>query len=220
MAGFQLHQENKIQAGATILQSEMKGDIDSHFGLLYGLITATGQGGHSVTDYRAHLADQAGAAEALLEAFDSSREQQYMADARQLLQPLMDEVVAMRSASGGYVEGFDLQSAGPPDNTPADVLATVLVLQAAHHYDRDDGGHFTHLEENAAGTLTAVLDTDRKLGGAPADGFPARVSGTGPALRSGLTTALAVTVLGDVLRDLQPADPSPASGTPAASPSL
>jgi hypothetical protein len=200
VAGFQLHQESKIQAGAMILQNEMKSDVDSHFGLLYGLITATAQGGRSVTDYRAHLADQAGAAEALLEAFDSSREQQYMADARQLLQPLMDEAVTLRAASGGYVEGFDLQSAGPPDHTPADVLATVLVLQAAHHYDHDDGGHFTHLEETAAATLTAALDTDRKQGGAAAEGLPARVPGQGPASRSGLTTALAVTVLGDVLQ--------------------
>jgi hypothetical protein len=209
VAGFQARDDRKIDAGAQILDREMKADVDPHFGMLFGLVTATAQGGRGTTDYKTHLADQAGAAEALLEAFDASREQAYMADARKLLQPLMDEAVNLRAASGGYIDGFDLQSAGPAEATPADVLATILVLQAAHHYDRDDGGHFVHLVETAAGTLVAALEADRKLGGDPASGLPIRVAGPGAASRSGLATSLAVTVLGDVLGDALPPSPSP-----------
>ena len=213
VAGFQQHDENKISAGGQVIQKEMQTDVDTHYGMLYGLVTATAQGGHSVTDYGGHLADQAGAAEALLEAFDASREQAYMADARRLLQPLMDEAVALRAPSGGYVAGFDLQSAGPADNTRADVLATILVLQASRHYDRDDGGHFVSLEQTAAATLLAALDSDRKAGGDTLSGIPAEGPAGGVAgRRSGLATALAVTVLGDVLRDLgAPPSPSPAA---------
>lgn len=211
VAGFQLHDENKIAAGAMIVSQELRTDIDPHFGLLYGLSTATSHGGHTATDYHTHLADQAGAAEALLEAFDASREQQYMADAKKLLQPLMDESVALRSTGGGYIDGFDLQATGPAENTPVDVLATVLTLQAAHHYDRDDGGHFAQLEEAAAATLLMALDADRRAGGDPAAGLPARLTGATTTARSGLTTAIAVTVLGDLLRDAQvgAASPSP-----------
>ncbi|HEV1997632.1 MAG TPA: hypothetical protein VGR61_05835, partial [Candidatus Dormibacteraeota bacterium] len=82
-----------------------------------------------------------------------------------------------------------------------------------------DGGHFAHLEETAAGTLTAAADTDRKQGGDPAAGLPARLAAPGPAARSGLTTALAVTVLGDVLRDLQQAPAASGAPAPASSPS-
>ena len=218
VAGFTLHDENKIQAGSQILDKEFKNDVDPHFGMLFGLVTATAQGGHSTTDYKTHTADQAGAAEALLEAFDASREQQYMADAKRLLQPLMDETVSLHAATGGYVEGFDLQSAGPAEGTASDVLATLFVLQAAHHYDRDDGGHFARLEEGAAAALGAALDADRKQGGDPNSGLPGRVSGTAPAGRSGLATALAVTILGDVLKDVSAASASPSAAAP--SPSL
>lgn len=209
VAGFQLHDEQKIQAGTNIVQKEMKTDVDNHYGLLAGLVTATASGGHDVTDYNARLADHAGAVELLLEAFDYSRENQYMVYAQKLLQPLLDERVQLRAASGGYIPGFDLQSSGPPDHGPSDGLATLLVLQAARHYDRDDGGHFAHLEESAAGALTSVLDADRKQGGDPSTGLSATVPESGSAARSGLVTALAVVVLGDVLRDLGGATLSP-----------
>jgi hypothetical protein len=208
VAGYQQHDETKIRAGEQIIQREMSRDLDQHYGLLYGLVTATAQGGHQVTDYRTRVADQAGAAEALLEAFDASREHQFMAHARTLLQPLLDEKVALRAPSGGYITGFDLQSSGPPAQGPSDVLATILVLQAARHYDRDDGNHFARLEETAAAALIAALDGDRKQGGDPSDGLPATVPEGRPAMRSGLATALAVVVLGDVARDLAPS-PSP-----------
>ena len=211
VAGFDLHEDTKIDAGAQILLHEMQTDLDDHYGLLYGLVTATAQGGHSVTDYNGRLADQAGAAEAILEAFDRSREAQQQGFAQRLLQPLMDEKFAARAASGGYISGFDLQSSGPPADVPSDVLATVLALQASRHYDRDDGGHFVHLEETAASALLAVVDTDRKAGGDPATGLPARLADAAVGQRSGLTTAIAITVLGDVVRQLSPAT-SPSAG--------
>jgi hypothetical protein len=209
VAGFQLHDEQKIQAGTNIVQKEMKTDVDNNYGFLAGLVTATATGGHQVTDYNTRLADHAGAVELLLEAFDYSRENQYMVDAQKLLQPLLDERIQLHEASGGYIPGFDLQSSGPPDHGPSDTVATLLVLQAARHYDRDDGGHFAHLEETAAGALTTLLDADRKQGGDPATGLPATVPESGSISRSGLVTALAVVVLGDVLRDFGGAGPSP-----------
>ena len=209
VGGFKLHNEQKIQAGTNIIRDEMRSDIDGHFGMLAGLVTATAIGGHDVTDYNTRLADQAGSAEALLEAFDASREQQYLADAQKLLQPLLDERVTLRAPAGGYISGFDLQSSGPPDHGRADLVATLLVLQAARHYDRDDGGHFAHLEETAAGALQTVVGSDRKQGGDPATGLPAILPESGSATRSGLATALAVVVLGDVLRDLGGVAPTP-----------
>jgi hypothetical protein len=198
VAGFQLRDESKIQAGEDILDHELKTAVDDHYGMLFGLVSVTAAGGHSVTDYNTHLADQAGAAEVLMEAFDWSREQRFQAAAQKLLQPLLDERFSARALSGGYIAGFDLQSSGPTDNPPADVLATVLTLQAAHHYDRDDGGHFNRLEEAAAAGLLAVVDADRKAGGDPGAGLPAALPSSGPAQRSGLTTALAVTTLRDL----------------------
>ena len=217
VAGFQLHEDSKIDAGSQILQQEMRTSLDDHYGLLYGLVTATAAGGHSVTDYNARLADQVGAAEAVLEAFDYSREAQQQGYAQRLLQPLLDEKFAPRAPSGGYVEGFDLQSSGPPDNAQSDVLATVLTLQAARHYDRDDGGRFVHLEETAAAALLAVIDADRRAGGDPSTGLPARLLPGGLAQRSGLTTALAITVLADVVRQLgQQAPATPPAASPSA----
>jgi hypothetical protein len=213
VAGIQEKSEPKIQAGAAIVQKEMLVNIDSHFGMVQGLVTATAQGGHDVTDHNARLADQAGAAEMLLEAFDYTREQQYQGFAQKLLEPLLNEQVPLRLPSGGYVSGFDLQSTGPGDHLSADVEATLLVLQAARHYDRDDGGHFARLEETAANALTGVLDADRaKGGGAPAAGLPALVPETGVAVRSGLTTALAVVVLADVARDFSTSPPPTGGG--------
>jgi hypothetical protein len=213
VGGFRTHEEQKIQAGANIIQREMRTDIDGHFGMLAGLVTATAAGGHDITDYNTRLADQAGAAEILLEAFDASREQQYMADAQKLLQPLLDERVQLRVGSGGYLPGFDLQSSGPPDHGPSDVVATLLVLQAARHYDRDDGDHFARLEETAAAALMTLVGSDRKLGGDPGAGLPAGVPESGFGARSGLVTALAVVVLGDVARDLGQATASPATSS-------
>jgi hypothetical protein len=135
------------------------------------------------------VADQAGIAEMLLQAFDASREQTYLADAATLLQPLLDERVSVRSRRG-YLSGFDLQGAGQPDST-VDIEAGLLVLQAAHHFDRDDGNRFARLEEKAA---QAVLDSVRDIDAA--QGLP---PGAGTA-RSGVLTALAVSALGDVLR--------------------
>jgi hypothetical protein len=204
--------EPKIEAGAAIVQKEMLVNVDSHFGMLPALVTASAQGGHDVTDHNTRLADQAGAAEMLLEAFDYTREQRYQGFAQKLLEPLLNEQVPLRLQTGGYVSGFDLQSSGPGAHPAADVEATLLVLQAARHYDRDDGGHFARLEETAANALTAVVDLNRaKGGGEPAGGLPARVPETGIAVRSGLTTALTVVVLADVARDFS-ASPKPTSG--------
>src|SRR5258708_35921710 len=180
VAGYAEHDESKIQAGGNIISIEMRNDFDPHFGLVYGLVSATAQGGHSVADSNTRIADQAGMAEALLQAFDASREAQYFADARTVLQPLLDEAVGIRRDTG-YISGFDVHTAGPSDGTPIDVEAAVLTLQAAHHYDRDDGGRFAQLEENAARAL---------IGGAarfdPAGGIPRGLLAPGPSLRSGV----------------------------------
>jgi len=200
VAGFQLRDETKIAAGTQVLDHELRNDLDEHYGLLYGLVTVTAQGGRTVTDYNARLADQAGAAETILEAFDYSREAQQQGFAQRLLQPLLDEKFAARAASGAYIAGFDVQSSGPAGEIPGDVLATVLTLQAASHYDRDDGGRFAHLEETAAEALLALVDVDRKLGAEASTGLPARMTSGGVTQRSGVTTAVAVTVLSDLLR--------------------
>ena len=200
VAGFQLRDETKIAAGTQVLDHELRNDLDDHYGLLYGLVTATAQGGRTVTDYNARLADQAGGAEAIMEAFDYSREAQQQGFAQKLLQPLLDEKFPARTASGAYIGGFDLQSSGPAADVPGDVFATVLALQAANHYDRDDGGRFAHLEETAAAGLLGVVDADRKAGADPSTGLPARLTAGGPAQRSGICTAVAVTALSDLLR--------------------
>jgi hypothetical protein len=205
VAGYAEHDETKIQAGANIIAVEMRNDFDPHFGLAYGLTSATSKGGHEVTDSTTHLADQAGIAEALLQAFDASREQQYFADARTVLQPLLDESVGIRGEAG-YVTAFDLRSAGPTDGAPIDLEAAVLTLRAARHYDRDDGGRYAHLEENA--TLALLAGAVRSSPGA---GLPGILPAHGSASRSGVVTALAVVTLGEVLADLAP-PPSPSPG--------
>jgi hypothetical protein len=215
VAGYAEHDETKIQAGSNILAVEMRNDFDPHFGLVYGLVSVTSKGGHEVADSTTHLADQAGIAEALLRAFDASREQQYFADARTVLQPLLDEAVGIRG-DAGYVTSFDLHTAGPADGTPIDLEAALLALRAARHYDRDDGGRFTHLEENAALALLAGAAQTNPSGGLPGS-LPARngttqPSNAGTAPRSGVVSALAVVTLDEVLADLGPSpSPSPSS---------
>jgi hypothetical protein len=206
VAGYAEHDESKIGAGSNIISVEMRNDFDPHFGLAYGLVSVTLQGGHSVADSNTHIADEAGIAEALLQAFDASREAQYFVDARTVLQPLLDETVGIRGDTG-YVSSFDVRTAGPTEGTPVDVEAAVLALQAAHHYDRDDGGRFAQLEENAARAL---------IGGAarfdPAAGIPGTLLAQGPSVRSGVVTSLAVLVLGSVVADLTTSpSPPPAS---------
>ncbi|HXA41682.1 MAG TPA: hypothetical protein VNV65_02090 [Candidatus Solibacter sp.] len=204
VAGYAERDESKIESGSNIISVEMRNDFDPHFGLAYGLVSVTSQGGHSVADSNTHIADQAGIAEALLRAFDASREAQYFVDARTVLQPLLDETIGIRGDTG-YVSTFDVRSAGPAEGVPVDVEAAVLTLQAAHHYDRDDGGRFAQLEENAARAL---------LGGAarfdPAAGIPGSLTAQGPSQRSGVVTSLVVQVLGSVVADLS-APASPAS---------
>ena len=219
VAGYQLRDDAKIDAGTQVLLHEMKTDLDDHYGLLFGLVTATAEGGHSVTDYNTNLADQAGAAEAMMEAFDYSREAQQQGFAQKLLQPLLDEKFPARPTAGGYIKGFDLQSSGPRDHAPVDILAAVLALQAARHYDRDDGGRFSHLEELAAAALLAAAASDARAGGDASAGLPAGLPEAGVAQRSGLTTAIATTVLADVLHQLdQPGAPASAGAAPTASP--
>lgn len=207
VAGYSEHDEGKIQAGSNIISHEMRGDFDQHFGLAYGLVSVTAQGGHDVVDSNARLADQAGIAQALLDAFDASREQQYLVDARNALQPLLDEAAAIRGDSG-YVSGFDLRGSGPTGG-PVDVEAAVLTLEAARHYDRDDGGRFSRLEENAARALfgsVAGIDVSNGLSGS--------IQSQGPSQRSGVVSGLAVVVIGRVVADLS----TPAGASPGASP--
>ena len=78
-----------------------------------------------------------------------------------------------------------------------------MILEAARHYDRDDGGRFSRLEENASQALlggAAVVPLD---GGLPVQpGAP----------KSGVISALAVVVIDEVLTDLAApvgASPSP-----------
>jgi hypothetical protein len=203
VAGYAERDEIKIQAGSSIIAHEMKNDFDQHFGLAYGLVSITAQGGHDVVDSNARIADQAGIAEALLEAFDASREQPYLAYARTALQPLLDEAVGIRGDTG-YVGGFDLRGVGPGAG-PVDVEAALLTLEAARHYDRDDGGRFSHLEENAAHALFGSV-TKLDL----VSGLPGSIQPQGESQRSGVVTALAVVVIGRVVADLAP--PAAASG--------
>jgi hypothetical protein len=179
----------RVEAGDAIVKQQMHSALDQHYGFAATLLTATNTGGVQTTDFHATVADQAGIAEMLLQAFDASREQVYLADAATMLKPLLEERVAMRG-SNGYLSGFDLQGSGQPDST-VDIEAGLLVLQAAHHYDRDDGNRFARLEEKAARAVLASVH-----GFDPAQGLPF----TAGSASSGIVTALGVTVLGEVLR--------------------
>ena len=207
VAGYAEHDEGKIQAGSNIISVEMKHDFDPHYGLAYGLVNATAQGAHDVVDSNTRLADQAGIAEALLAAFDASREQPYFASARTVLEPVMDEAVAFRGESG-YFSGFDLRGASPAPGGAVDVEAGLLILQAARHYDRDDGGRFSHLEENAA---QAVVGSVAKL--TPEAGLPGSIQ-PGSSHASGVVSALAVVAIDEVLSDLAPTPSPGASPSP------
>jgi hypothetical protein len=210
VAGYAEHDEGKIQAGANIISVEMKHDFDTHHGMAYSLVSVTAQGAHGVVDGTTRLADQAGIADSLLAAFDASREQQYFAHARTVLEPLMDEAVAFRSDLG-YYSGFDPGGAPPASGDPLDIEAGVLILEAARHYDRDDGGRFSHLEENAA---QALLGSAAKLN--PETGLSGSIPAQGASKPSGVVSALAVVAIDEVLTDLSPG-PSPAS-SPGSSP--
>jgi hypothetical protein len=212
VAGYAEHDEGKIRAGSNIISVEMKHDFDPHSGLAYGLVSVTTQGAHDIADSNARLADQGGIAEALLAAFDASREQQYFADARTVLEPLMDETVAFRG-DPGYLAGFDLRGGSPAPGGAVDVEAGLLILEAARHYDRDDGGRFSHLEENAA---QALLGSVARL--SPEAGLPGRVLPTGPSKPSGVVSALAVVAIDEVLSDLAPSAGPGAGVGPSASP--
>jgi hypothetical protein len=204
VAGYAEHDEGKIQAGSNIIGVEMKHDFDPRYGLAYGLVSVTAQGAHDIADSNTRLADQAGIAQALLAAFDASREQQYFADARTVLEPLMDEAAAFRGDSG-YLAGFDLRGASPAPGGAVDVEAAVLILEAARHYDHDDGGRFSHLEENAA---QALLNSAGRL--SPEAGLPGTIQPQGPSKASGVVSGLAVVAIDEVLSDLAP-PPSPAA---------
>ena len=213
VAGYDEHNDDKINAGSDIIGKEMASDFDQHFGLAYGLMTADPKGGRQATDTNARAADQAGIAEMLLQAFDASREQQYLADARSVLQPLLDNGAGLRTPSG-YVSGLDLKGSGAAPGTAVDLEATALVLQAARHYDRDDGGRFARLEEAAAQSLlAAAAATDAS------QGLPGGLTGQAPSSRSGLATAVAVVALSDVIANppgspaLAPSQPTLPSGS-------
>ncbi|MGB2940104.1 MAG: hypothetical protein WBD38_07400 [Candidatus Dormiibacterota bacterium] len=215
VAGYDEHNEDKINAGSDIIQKEMSADFDQHFGLPYGLMTATVKGGRQASDTNTRVVDAAGMAEMLLQAFDASREQQYLTYARTTLQPLLDDRAGLR-AQNGYVTGFDLRTSSA-QGAPLDFLATSLVLQAARHYDRDDGGRFARLEEAAAAALVAgVTATD------PAQGAAATLSGTTAGARSGLVTAVTVIALCDVIANppgaTPPAPPGPSLPAGGATP--
>ena len=190
VAGFREHNFDKIDAGQAIVRKEMKSDLDQHYGMVYSLMTASPAGSRAATDYSTRVADQAGIAQLLVQAFNISREQEYLQDAATLLQPLTEQNVSLRSH--GYLSGFDLRGSGP-DQPGVDVEAGLLVLWAAHGFDHDDGNRFARLEENAA---AAVLDSVASVD--PGAGLPAAVKAGAPSARSGLVTALGIVALGDV----------------------
>jgi hypothetical protein len=200
--------EDKISAGMDIIKKEMESDFDQHYGLVYGLMTANPGGGRQPLDTNTRVADQAGIAEMLLQAFDASRERQLQEYARVAMAPLLDDTAGLATARG-YISGFDLKSS-PPANPDVDVEAGVLVLQAAHHYDVDDGNLLARVEETAARGLLAAAT----VAGA-ADGLPGALTAAGPTMRSGLVTALGVLALTDVLAIPRPAT---AAAAPVASP--
>ena len=82
----------------------------------------------------------------------------------------------------------------------------MLTLRAARHYDRDDGGRFAHLEENATLALLAGAAKTN-----PAGGLPGTLPATGSAARSGIVTTLAVVTIDEVLTGLTPS-PTPSAG--------
>jgi hypothetical protein len=210
VAGYGEHNDDKIGAGSDIVAKEMGADFDQHFGLVYGLMTATPRGSRQATDSSTRLSDQVGIAEVLLQAFDASREQQYLADARRALQPILDDRAGLRGDSG-FVSGFDLAGAGASGG-PVDIETGLLALAAARHYDRDDGGRFARLEERAA---DAVLASAAQVDAA--QGLPASTLAGATSPRSGLVTALAVVVLSDVLSNPPGASPAvPGSPSPGA----
>lgn len=212
VAGYQGEgDDKKIGAGSDIIAKEMGAGFDPHFGLVYGLMSATPRGSRQATDTNTRLADQAGIAEMLLQAFDASREQQYLADAAKVLEPLLDEHAGLR-ADAGYLAGFDLKTTGPGPDTPVDFEATLLVLQAARHYDRDDGGHFSPLEEAAA---QALLNGAGKVDAS--QGLPAALQAAVATRRSGIVTALGIVAITDVLA--HPPGASPPAPSPPAPPS-
>jgi hypothetical protein len=211
VAGYNEHSDDKINAGSDIIGKEMSSDFDQHFSLPYGLMTADARGGRQPTDTNSRLADAAGIAEVLLQAFDASREQQYLADARTVLQPLLDDHAGLRTASG-FVNGIDLKGSAVAPGTPVDFEATVLGLQASRHYDRDDGGRFARLEEAAAQALLAAAAAVD-----PGQGLPATLTGTAPSSRSGLVTALGVVAICDVIASPPGATP-PAPAVPSLAP--
>ena len=193
VAGYAEHNYQKIDAGTDIVNKEMAADFDPHFGLAYGLMSASAAGGRRAIDTNGRMADQAGIANALLDAFDASRDHVFQEYAATALKPFTDDLVALRGPDG-YVSGFDLRGAGP-DHAAVDVEAAALVLQAAHHYDRDDGNHFAAVEEDAAAALLGAAARVETAGGLPG----ALIDGT-PSVRSGVVTAAAIVALTDALR--------------------
>jgi hypothetical protein len=193
VAGYDERNDDKISAGSDIIAKEMSSDFDQHFGLAYGLMSATPKGGRQATDTNTRLADQAGIAEMLLQAFDASREQQYLTDARQVLQPLLDDRAGI-GRQDGYVAGFNLTSSAADASAPVDFETTLLVLQAARHFDRDDGNRFARMEEAAARALLAGAG---KVDAA--QGLPGALAAQGASIRSGIVTALGVVAINDVL---------------------
>ncbi|MDP9325740.1 MAG: hypothetical protein M3O87_04290 [Candidatus Dormibacteraeota bacterium] len=207
VAGYDEHNDDKINAGSEIIKKEMSADFDQHFGLPYGLMTATVKGGRQPSDTNTRVVDAAGMAEMLLLAFNASREQQYLSYARNILEPLLEDRAGLR-AHDGYVTGFDLRTSSA-QGAPLDFLATALVLQAARHYDRDDGGRFARLEEAAAAAFLAGTTAAD-----PTQGTAATLSGTTPSARSGLVTAVTVVALCDVIANPPGASP-PLPGIPS-----
>jgi hypothetical protein len=215
IAGFAAHEEppasgqrgtGKIEAGDDIFNKEMGADLADQLNMSYGLMTAGATGGRTPTDFTSRPADQAGIAQHLLDALDTSREHNYLADAKTVLTPFLDGKVP--APAYGYLSSFDTRGGAAPTRD-VDLEADLLVLEAAHHYDRDDGGHFARLEEQAAGR---ILEAAHRAG-AYVDGMAPVLGDAGPSRRSGVVTAIAVVVLSEVLADGQgtPATPVQAS---------
>ena len=192
VAGYGEHSSAKITAGMDIVQGEMKASLDPHYGLVYGLATRTAAGGFEPTDTVARLADQAGIAEMLLEAFDLSREAALREDAQKVLTPLLEGDVGLHT-DGGLVTSIDTRGTAPAAGSPVDIEATLLALQAGAHYDRDAAPRFAGLEESMARYLAALATSPLS-----ADGLPGQFTPQGPSAYSGLVTAVGVLVLADV----------------------
>lgn len=209
----------RIDAGLAIVAREMAGDFDPATGLAYGLMTASPTGSRSATDLHAHLADQAGIAELLMEGFDVSREQSFKDQAARVLQAIVD--ARTRVTHDGYLGSLDL--GGGSDPVVDDFEATALVLEAAHHYDFDDGGRFGDLEMAAAADLVAMSCAvgvcPNQVNANDPGGLPgAEAAGVGT-VRSGLVSALAVVAIGEVLTDQYAGAGGGESPMPASRPS-